>query len=108
MNDVKIIGNLTRDPEIRSLPSGVTATTITIANNRKYRDKDGNDKEDVAFIKCVSFGNLADTIGKYFTKGKKILVEGHLRQDSWDDSNGNKRTEILIVIEKFHFIGCKE
>lgn len=108
MNDVKIMGNLTRDPEIRSLPSGVTATTITIANNRKYRDKDGNDKEDVVFIKCVSFGNLADAIGKYFTKGKKILVEGHFRQDNWEDSNGNNRTEIVIVIEKFHFIGCKE
>ena len=107
-NKVIYLGNLTRDPEVRTLPSGASVCRICIANNRRYNDKDGNPKEEVTYAEFEAFGKLAETIGKHFTKGKPILVEGRLKLDQWEDkTSGEKKSRLAVVIEDFSFVGGK-
>jgi single-strand DNA-binding protein len=102
MNKVIIIGNLTRNPELKHSKNGTAVTGITIANNRKYKEK-----QKTIFIDAVAFGKTAEFINNYFTKGTPILVEGHLTLDSWVGKDGIKRQKHKIVIEKAEFTGAK-
>ena len=102
-NKVIIAGNLTRDPELRATQSGTSVCNITIAINVNQ----GKDETRTSFIPCDSFGKTAENISKYFSKGKPILVEGHLRQDNYEDKNGNKQTKLKVLIEKFEFVGSR-
>lgn len=99
-----LVGNLTRDPETRTTPSGLTICKFSIAVNRVYKDRDGNQKEEVSFIDCDSFGAPAETISRYTSKGSAMLVEGRLRQDTWE-TDGQKRSKLVVVVEQFQFIG---
>lgn len=107
-NKVILVGNLTRDPELRSLPSGMSVARISLAVNRRYTGKDGENKEEVTYVDVDVFGKQAETIAKYCTKGRPLLVEGRLRLDQWDDKNtGEKRSRLGVVLENFTFIGSR-
>ncbi|MCL1876532.1 single-stranded DNA-binding protein [Candidatus Saccharibacteria bacterium] len=104
-NKVVLLGNLTRDPETRSTTSGASVTSISIAVSRSYVDKNGERKEETSFIECDAWGKQGETVAKYFSKGRQILVSGRLRQDSWEDKEtGKKRSAIRVVIEEFSFV----
>lgn len=102
-----IAGNLTRDPELRSTPSGSSVCGFSVAVNRVYRDPNGEQKEDVSFIDCSAWGKLGEMISQYAKKGSGVLVSGRLSQRSWEDKNGGgKRSRTEIVVEDFNFIGA--
>lgn len=106
-NRVILLGNLTRDPQLRYLPSNTAVCEFGLAVNRRWRDKDGNQKDDVCFVDLSAFGRQAETINQYMTKGKPILVEGRLRFDSWTGQDGQKRSRLTVVVETFSFVGAR-
>jgi single-strand DNA-binding protein len=104
LNKVILYGNLTRDPEVKALPSGQQVATFGIATNRTYKDKNGQKQESTEFHNIVAFGRTADVIGQYFKKGRPIYVEGRLQTRSWDDKEtGKKNYRTEIVLENFQF-----
>ena len=100
-----IMGNLTRDPELRSTPSGSQVCSFTVAVNRNYKDSSGAQQEQVSFIDCSAWGKSGEIIAQYAKKGSGILVSGRLEQRSWEDKEGQKRSRVEIVVEDFNFIG---
>jgi single-strand DNA-binding protein len=105
-NKVFLMGNLTRDPQVKHLPSQMVLAEFGLAVNRRYKTATGEDKEEVAFVDCTAFGRQAETIGQYCTKGKPIFVEGRLKFDTWDDRHGGgKRSKLTVVVENFQFLG---
>ena len=104
-NKVILMGNLTRDPELRVTPKGTAVCQIGIAVNQTYKDKDGNTKEEVTFVDVDVFGRQAEVIAKYMSKGRPILVEGRLKLDSWESKEGEKRNKLKVVLENFQFVG---
>jgi single-strand DNA-binding protein len=105
-NKVFLMGNLTRDPQVKHLPSQMVVVEFGLAVNRRYKTADGADKEEVAFVDCTAFGRQAETISQYCTKGKPIFVEGRLKFDTWDDKQGGvKRSKLTVVVENFQFLG---
>lgn len=101
-----ITGNLTRDPELRTTPSGASVCSFSVAVNRVYRDANGEQKEDVSFIDCSAWGKLGEMINQYAKRGSGVLVSGRLDQRSWEDKNtGQKRSRVEIVVEDFNFTG---
>lgn len=104
LNKAFLYGNLTRDPELRALPSGAQVASFAIATNRTYKDKDGAKKEAVEFHNIVAFGRQADLIGQYMKKGRPIFIEGRIQTRSWDDkTSGEKKYRTEIVVENFQF-----
>ncbi|MBI2454471.1 MAG: single-stranded DNA-binding protein [Parcubacteria group bacterium] len=99
LNKIFIVGNLTRDPEIRSLPSGQNVANFAVATNRIWNDKNGQKQQDTQFHNVVVFGRMADTCGKYLNKGKLVLVEGRIQNRSWDAQDGTKKYRTEIVAE---------
>ena len=104
-NRVILVGNLTRDPELRYLPSNMPVCKFGLAINHRWRDKDGNQKEEVCFIDCSCFGKAGEVINQYMSKGRPLLVEGRLRLDSWTGQDGQKRSKHEVVVENFQFLG---
>jgi single-strand DNA-binding protein len=104
-NKVILMGNLTRDPELRVTPKGTAVCQIGLAVNQSYKDKDGNLKEETTFIDIDVFGRQAEVIAKYMSKGRPILVEGRLKLDSWESKEGEKRSKLKVVLENFQFVG---
>ena len=103
-NRVVLLGNLTRDPETRSTNTGQSVTAFSIAVNDAWV-KDGERQERTNFIECEAWAGRGETIAKYFSKGRQILVEGRLRQDSWEDKEtGKKRSAIRVVVDGFSFV----
>ena len=100
-----IVGNLTRDPELRSTPSGAQVCSFTVAVNRNYKDGSGNNQEQVSFLDCSAWGRSGEVIAQYAKKGSGILVSGRIEQRSWEDKEGQKRSRVEIVVEDFNFIG---
>jgi single-strand DNA-binding protein len=103
-NKVILMGNLTRDVQLKSVAGGQAVAEIGIAVNRKFKLKDGTEKEEVTFVDCECWGPRADVIAKYFSKGKPIFIEGRLKLDSWEDKDGQKRSKMRVVIEDFQFV----
>ena len=103
LNKAIIIGNLTRDPEMKTLPSGVAVTSFSLATNRTWKDKEGNKQEQVEYHNIVSFGKQAENIAKYMTKGTSMLVEGRLQTRSWESDDGKKNYRTEIVVESVQF-----
>jgi len=99
LNKAQIIGNLTRDPEVRQTPSGQTVATIGIATNRTWKDKDGNKQEKVEFHNIVVWGKLAEICQQYLKKGAKAYFDGRLETRTWDDPDGKKNYKTEIVAE---------
>lgn len=102
LNKAFIIGNLTRDPELKSLPSGMQVTTFGIATNRVWKDREGQRQEDTEFHNIVVFGRQAETSAQYLRKGSSVLVEGRLQTRSWE-SEGQKRYRTEIVADRVQF-----
>ena len=102
LNKVFLYGNLTRDPEMRALPSGQQVANFAIATNRVYKDKDGQKKEQTEFHNVVAFGRTADIIGQYMKKGRPLYVEGRIQTRSWE-SEGKKNYRTEIVVDTFQF-----
>lgn len=109
LNKVMLMGNLTRDPELRSLPSKIPVTGFGLAINRKWTDKGtGEAKEEVAFIDCECFGRTAEVISQYVKKGQPLYVEGRLKLDQWEDKKTNeKRSKLKVIVESFEFLASK-
>ena len=100
-----IVGNITRDPELRSTPSGAQVCGFSVAVNRTYKDNSGANQETVSFIDCSAWGRAGEIIAQYAKKGSGILVSGRLEQRSWEDKEGQKRSRVEIVVEDFNFVG---
>lgn len=105
MNKAILVGNLTKDPEMRTTPNGVSVTSFTVAVQRRYKDADGNHQAD--FINCVAWRSTAEFVAKYFTKGSRIGVVGTIQTRTYDDQNGNKRYVTEVVADEVEFAGSK-
>ena len=106
-NKVLLMGNLTRDPEVRYTPKGTAIANIGLAVNRRWTTESGEQKEEVTFIDIEVWGRQAETVGQYLSKGKPIFVEGRLKLDSWEDKeSGQKKSKMKVVCEHFQFIGA--
>lgn len=106
VNKVILIGNLGRDPEVRSTPSGQPVANFTLATSRRWRDKNGQKQEQTEWHTVVCWGKQAEIAGQYLTKGKQIYVEGRLQTRSWDDRNtGEKRYKTEVICENFQMLG---
>jgi single-strand DNA-binding protein len=103
LNKAIVIGNLTRDPEIKALPSGVKVASFGVATNRVWKDKNGVKQENVDFHNIVVFGRQAEIVGQYMKKGSSILVEGRMQTRSWDDAAGVKKYRTEIVVDRMQF-----
>ena len=107
LNKVILVGNLTRDPELRHTPNGKAVCSIGLAVNRFYKDGQGEKHEEVCFVDCDLWEKQAEAVAKYCTKGRGILIEGRLQQDIWEDKDtGDKRSKLKVVCENFQFIGA--
>jgi len=105
LNKVFLIGNLTRDPEVRYTPSGTAIASFGIAVNRNWKDQSGEKKEEVCFVDINMFGRRAEVINEYFSKGNPIFIEGRLRFEQWETKDGQKRNTLRVVAENFQFLG---
>lgn len=105
-NRVILMGNLTRDPEVKQLPSDTTVCEFSLAVNRRWRDADGGDHDDVLFIDCSAFGRTGEAIGENLTKGRPVHIEGRLKLDQWEQ-DGQRRSKIRVVVEQFRFVDRK-
>ena len=105
-NKVILVGNLTRDPELRYTPKGTAVAKVGLAVNRVWTSETGEKKEEVTFVDVDVFGRTAENVGQYMRKGSPILIEGRLRLDSWDDKQtGQKRSKLGVVAETVQFLG---
>lgn len=104
-NKVILMGNLTRDPELRTTQGGVFIAKLSIAVNRKFTTKDGEQREEVTFVDIDAFGKQAEVLQKYAQKGTLLLVEGRLKLDQWENNQGEKRSKLGVILENFQFGG---
>lgn len=102
-NKVVLMGNLTRDPELRTTPNGQSVAGFSLAVNRTWRNADGEQQEAVDYIDCNAWGKAGEIIAQYMQKGRAILVSGRLQQRSWEQ-DGQKRSKVEVVVEDFNFI----
>lgn len=107
LNKVYLMGNLTRDPELKYVPSGSAVANLGLAVNRSYTSQSGEKKDDVCYVRVIAWARLAEICGEYLSKGSSVLVEGRLQSRSWETEDGQKRTAIEIVAENIQFIGRK-
>jgi len=106
-NKVLLMGNLTRDPELKYLPSGTAIVSAGLAVNRKYRNRNTQEMvEETTFVDLEGWGPQAETFSRYLTKGRPVFVEGRLKLDTWQGKDGQKRNKLLVVIENFQFLGA--
>lgn len=104
-NQVTLLGNLTRDVETRIAPSGTAIASTGLAMNRKWKDAQGNQKEEVCFVDITAFGATADVMSKYAAKGDLLMVSGRLKLDTWEDKNGGgKRSKHTVVVESLQLM----
>ncbi len=106
-NKVILVGNLTRDPELKYLPSGGAICNTAIATNRRYKTQSGEQKEEVCFIDITLFGRAAEIANQYLSKGKKVLIEGRLKLEQWTDQNGGKRSKHSVTVDTMQMLGSK-
>ncbi len=105
LNKVFLLGNLTKDPVVRKMPSGEDVADLRLAVNRKFRDRSGKDREETLFINVVVFGSRAAVVGKYLRSGSPVLIEGRLKYEEWTDREGKRQNRISVVAENFEFVG---
>lgn len=103
INKALIYGNLTRDPELKSLPSGMKVATFGVATNRVYKDRDGNRQESTDFHNIVVFARQAETVAQYLKKGRGVFIEGRMQTRSWDAQDGTKRYRTEVVADRVQF-----
>ena len=106
-NKVILMGNLTRDPQLKYLPSKTAVCEFGIAVNRKWRTQDGKDGEETSYFECQCWGKTAETFNEYMAKGRPVLLEGRLKQDRWTGTDDKPKSVVRIQVESFQFIGNK-
>lgn len=106
LNKVLLIGNLTRDPELRYIPSGSAVTSFTLASNRVYKLQSGEKKEEVSFVRVVVWGRMAEVCNEYLKKGRPVFVEGRLQSRSWDGPDGQKRNTLEVIAMNVQFLNA--
>jgi single-strand DNA-binding protein len=108
-NKVMLLGNLTRDPQLRYLPSNQPIVEIGIACSRKFKTASGEEREETTFVDCTAFGRQAEVINQYCTKGRPLFIEGRLKLDQWEDKTTQaKRSKLSVVIENFQLLGGRD
>lgn len=105
LNKVFLMGNLTRDPELRYTPSGTAVCEFGLAVNRQWTTPDGEKREETCFVDCQMWGRRGEVISEYMRKGRPLFVEGRLQLDQWEGKDGQKRSRMRVVAENFEFIG---
>lgn len=103
LNKVFLYGNLTKDPELKALPSGTQVVSFSMATNRVYKDKDGKKQEQADFHNIVAFGRTAEVMAQYLGKGRPVFVEGRIQTRSWEGKDGSKQYRTEIVVDNFQF-----
>lgn len=106
LNKVLLMGNLTRDPELRYTPSGTAVVDFGLAINRRFSSQNGEKKEEVCFVDCQAWARSAEVLSEYCRKGSPLFVEGRLKLDNWEGKDGQKRSRMRVVVENFQFIGA--
>ena len=105
VNKVFLMGNLTRDVELKYTPSDQPVANIGIAVSRRYRTRDGEDREETTFVDCEAWGRTAEVMNQYLAKGRPVFVEGRLKLDQWEDrETGKNRSKLRVVVENFQFV----
>jgi single-strand DNA-binding protein len=108
MNKVILMGNLGQDPEVRTIPNGTSVVSFSVATSRRWNNRDGQKQEETTWHNVEAWGKVGEVIAQYFSKGSKILLDGRLKVDSWEDKEtGQKRYKTKVVLENFHFVGSK-
>ena len=107
-NQVILLGNLTRDVELKHTPSNQAVANIGLAMNRQYQTKDGERREETTFVDCEAWGRQAEVMAQYLSKGRPVFVQGRLKLDTWQDQQGQNRSKLKVVIENFQFVGGRE
>lgn len=107
LNKVFLIGNLTRDPEVRYTPSGAAVGDIGLAVSRRYKGNDGESREETCFVNVTVWGRQAETCAEYLKKGRPVMVEGRLRYEEWE-KEGKKYNKLVVVAERVQFLGSRE
>lgn len=108
-NRIILVGNLTRDPLLKYLPSGASVTEFGLAVNHRYKTKDGDERDEVMFVDCSCFGKAGEVINQYCAKGKQLMVEGRLKLDTWEDKQGGgRRSKHSVMVENFQLMGGKQ
>jgi single-strand DNA-binding protein len=103
-NKVLLLGNLTRDIELRHIAGDNAVANIGLAVNRRYRTKEGENREETTFVDCEAWGRTAEVMSKYLAKGRPVFIEGRLKLDQWQDKDGQNRSKIKVVVENFQFV----
>ena len=104
LNHFTVSGNLTREPELRSVGADKSVTSFTIAHNTKFKTSDGEAKEEVTFIDCEAWGRQGEIAAQFLTKGSMVIVEGRIKQDNWTDKDGQKRSKLKISVDRVHLV----
>lgn len=104
-NKVLLLGRLTRDPELRYTPKGTAVTSFGLAINRRFRGAGEELQEETTFVDCEAWAKQAETITQYLNKGRPIFIEGRLKLDQWETAEGDRRSKLKVVVERFQFIG---
>ena len=108
-NKVLLMGNLTRDVEIRHTSSNTAVGNFGIAVNRRYKTQSGDQREEVTFVDCEAWGRTAEVMAQYLSKGRSVFIEGRLKLDQWEDKNGGgKRSKLSVVVENFQFVDSNQ
>lgn len=107
-NRVIIMGTLTRDVELMHTSGNTAVGNIGLALNHKYTTKGGEKREETTFVDCEAWGKTAETMAQYLAKGRKVLIEGRLKLDQWEDKDGNKREKLKVVVERFTFVDKRD
>jgi single-strand DNA-binding protein len=106
-NKVFLMGNLTRDVEVRQLPSGGSVANIGLAVNRRFKTQDGQAREETTFVDCEAWGRTAEIMAQYLAKGRPVFIEGRLRLDQWQDKDGGNRSKLKVIVENFQFVDSR-
>lgn len=107
VNKVFLMGNLTRDVELRHTQSNQAVANLGLAVNRRFKTADGENREEVTFVDCEAWGKTAEVMSQYLAKGRPVFIEGRLKLDQWQDKEGNKQSKLRVVVESFQFVDSK-
>ncbi|HCA39035.1 MAG TPA: single-stranded DNA-binding protein, partial [Phycisphaerales bacterium] len=108
VNKVFLMGNLTRDVQLKHTANNTAIANFGLAVNRRYRNSNGEMQEETTFVDCEAWARTAETMSKYLSKGRPVFVEGRLRLNEWQDRDGNKRSKLLVVVDNFQFVDSRQ
>ncbi len=108
VNKVFLMGNLTRDVQLKHTANNTAIANFGLAVNRRYRNSGGEMQEETTFVDCEAWARTAETMSKYLSKGRPVFVEGRLRLNEWQDREGNKRSKLLVVVDNFQFVDSRQ